>query len=61
MASHGPPYYQQVARWIADAADALHYAHAEGIIHRDIKPANLILSIDGRIMIADFGLAKQAV
>jgi len=60
MASHGPPYYQQVARWMADAADALHYAHGEGIIHRDIKPANLILSVDGRIMIADFGLAKQA-
>lgn len=51
-------YYHQVAGWIADAADALHYAHGQGIIHRDIKPANLILSHDGRIMVADFGLAK---
>jgi tetratricopeptide (TPR) repeat protein len=49
-----------VARWIADAAHALHYAHREGIIHRDIKPGNLILSADGRIMITDFGLAKSS-
>ncbi len=54
----GGVYYRQVARWMADAADAMHYAHGEDIIHRDIKPGNLVLSIDGRIMIADFGLAK---
>ncbi len=52
-------YFAKVAKWIADAAEALNYAHEEGIIHRDIKPANLILSHDGRIMIADFGLAKS--
>jgi len=55
----GRAHYQQVARWMTDTAIALHYAHGEGIIHRDIKPANLILSVDGRIMIADFGLAKS--
>ncbi|MCH7884702.1 MAG: protein kinase [Planctomycetes bacterium] len=58
-ATRGRSYFHQVARWMADAADALHYAHGQGIIHRDIKPANLILSTDGRIMIADFGLAKS--
>jgi serine/threonine protein kinase/Tfp pilus assembly protein PilF len=59
QSGRGRPYFAQVARWMADAADALHYAHQQGIIHRDIKPANLILSDDGRIMIADFGLAKS--
>jgi len=58
--SRGRAYFRYAARWMADAADALHYAHGQGIIHRDIKPANLILSDDGRIMLADFGLAKTA-
>lgn len=56
--TRGRVYYQQVARWMAEVAEALHYAHGQGIIHRDIKPGNLILSEDGRIMLADFGLAK---
>jgi tetratricopeptide (TPR) repeat protein len=59
-AGRGRLYYRQVARWMADAAGALDYAHGQGIIHRDIKPSNLILSVDGRIMLADFGLAKTA-
>ena len=56
---HGRVYLRQVARWVADVADALHYAHSQGIVHRDIKPDNLMLSRDGRIMVADFGLAKS--
>ena len=43
---------------IAGVADALDYAHENGVIHRDVKPANLLLSRDGRVSINDFGLAR---
>ena len=42
------------------AADALHYAHSQGVLHRDIKPANLLLDRNNTLWIADFGLAKLA-
>ncbi|MCB9855171.1 MAG: protein kinase [Phycisphaerales bacterium] len=53
-------YYRKIANWMADVADALHYAHEHGVIHRDIKPSNLLLADDGRLMISDFGLARPA-
>lgn len=43
---------------IADVAAALDYAHRQGVIHRDIKPANIMMSEDGRIKVADFGIAQ---
>ncbi len=42
-----------------EIANGLKYAHNNGLIHRDIKPANIMLSTDGRILITDFGIAKD--
>jgi hypothetical protein len=43
----------------AHVCDALAYAHANGLIHRDIKPANIMVDTQGRVKVADFGLAKM--
>ena len=44
-------------RWTAELADALGYAHGQGVIHRDIKPENVLLSA-GHALLADFGVAR---
>ena len=55
----GPVPREQALDWLAQAAEGLDAAHAEGVVHRDIKPANLL--IDGqRLGVADFGIARVA-
>jgi serine/threonine protein kinase/tetratricopeptide (TPR) repeat protein len=51
-------YFRTTVERIAQAADALEYAHSMGVVHRDVKPANLLLDEVGHLWVTDFGLAK---
>jgi formylglycine-generating enzyme required for sulfatase activity len=50
--------FKERAEIIRDSGRGLDFAHKEGVIHRDIKPANIMIDLDGKVLIADFGIAK---
>lgn len=59
VASRGPIPYQEVVKYLVQAAEGLKHAHAKGFVHRDIKPDNIIITKGGVIKILDMGLARS--
>lgn len=53
-----PMSEKEVAKLLKQLLEGLVYAHAQGVIHRDLKPANLLITQEGKLKIADFGLAQ---
>jgi serine/threonine-protein kinase len=61
LAGSGRGFAKAVARVGLQVAEALNYAHGQGVLHRDIKPSNLLLDVQGTVWVTDFGLAKAMV
>jgi serine/threonine protein kinase/alpha-tubulin suppressor-like RCC1 family protein len=55
----GPLSPQDTEQILRDIGSALEAAHANGLVHRDVKPENIFIDIDGRALLADFGLARS--
>lgn len=60
LVEQGPLQPADAAQIVAELADALQACHDAGVLHRDVKPGNVLLALDGRPVLTDFGLALQA-
>jgi len=57
LAEHGPLSKERAIEIIEQSAAGLAAAHREDVVHRDVKPSNLLISTDGTVKVADFGIA----
>ncbi|HVM11919.1 MAG TPA: Stk1 family PASTA domain-containing Ser/Thr kinase [Actinomycetota bacterium] len=58
LSQHGPLQPAQAVEVLQQVLAALEHAHAQGIVHRDVKPENILITTDGLVKVADFGLAR---
>lgn len=58
VAAEGPMTPDEAAVLLRQIADALHAAHAAGVVHRDVKPSNVLLAAADRALLTDFGVAR---
>jgi tRNA A-37 threonylcarbamoyl transferase component Bud32 len=60
LREHGAQDPGRVLAWLDEAGAAIDAAHDNGVVHRDVKPGNLLLTGDGTVRVADFGVASAA-
>jgi eukaryotic-like serine/threonine-protein kinase len=60
LIARGPLDAEQTLRIMEQASRALQAAHERGYVHRDVKPGNILIRVDGKVKLTDFGIAKAA-